>query len=353
MTAVARYAYLHGRVSALAERLVPPWEMDQLAEQTGEQLAASFQTAGLSEFKPADLPGPQVLEQALMSVLVREAIVLIRPLTGAPRDLLTHWMRRFELINLKTIIRAKVTGDAAETTRAELADLGPLSALPVEELIHTEDVAELLRRLERTAYADMARQARALYEDQHDIFTMEAALDRQFYAGLAKRANGLSSDDQIYLRPLVGGLIDQINLVWLVRYRFTFGLSPPHAYYLLVPAGHHLNSRQLLELVQQESFSQVVQALPEPLKDLLAEATTISGMDAILDRETARAAWFVLRQTTFNVGRALAYLLLREKQLLRFHVAVRGQQLQLEPEVIRAAVGVTATAPSPARPEEA
>jgi V/A-type H+-transporting ATPase subunit C len=249
-------------------------------------------------------------------------------------------MRRFEIINLKTIIRGKLTKCSPDAILKELVDLGPMVALPVNDLVHTEDIAELLHRLEISQYADLARQARRIYEESHDLFSVEATIDRHYFAGLAKRVNALPDAERRRLRPLSGILIDQTNLIWLLRYRFAYGLAPPHAYFLLAPSGYHLDTRVLLMLVQLGSFDEVIQKIPPPLGEVLKGADTVIAAEARLEREVERVAWSILRYSTFNLARAFAFLLLREKQMLLIHIAVKGQQLQLDEGLIREAAGL-------------
>ena len=40
-------------------------------------------------------------------------------------------------------------------------------------------------------------------------------------------------------------MVDRVNLVWLLRYRFAYNLSPAQAYYLLIPASHRLLPQQM------------------------------------------------------------------------------------------------------------
>jgi V/A-type H+-transporting ATPase subunit C len=117
-------------------------------------------------------------------------------------------------------------------------------------------------------------------------------------------------------------------------------LTPPHAYFLSIPAGHHLNSRQLLELVQADTFEEVVQRLPQPLRNMLSAVTTINEVETLLENETERVARNILRHTAFNLARAFAFLVLREKQMHRLHVIVKGRHLRVSPQLIRSTAGI-------------
>ena len=266
--------------------------------------------------------------------------MLIRPLKGPARAFLSHWKHRFELINLKRCIRHFLSGFPPAELKDNLIDVGPLGELPIDDLLRAEDAEEVLRRLEGTVYADMARHARRVYEERHNLFDLEAVLDSQYYREFVEHYNALPESDQKPLAELVGALLDQINLVWLLRYRFVFGLTSPHTYLLLIPPGRHLKKSNLLQLVQMESMEDVIQSLPTPLFKRVANASSILDVEKALERRTQRIAHTVLRHTSFNLARALAYLVLRERQMLKVHVALKGRALNLDEESIRIAASL-------------
>ena len=112
--------------------------------------------------------------------------------------------------------------------------MGVFGRLDIEDLAHAEDVGELLRRLESSPYADIVRPARRAFEESHDPFILDAALDRSYYEGLEHRALPLENVAGQSFRRLMSSLIDRLNLVWLLRYRFNYNLPPAQVYYLLV-----------------------------------------------------------------------------------------------------------------------
>jgi V/A-type H+-transporting ATPase subunit C len=271
MGAVARNAYLHSRVSMMAARLLPDHKLRSLIELGPEQESTIFNAAGLVGLPPDEptVP-PHSLEQRLVTALLADFVILVRALSGPERDFLIYWAYRFELSNLKTILRGKMTGQSAGIIHDQLLGMGPFATLPVGDLLHTEDVAELLRRLERTPFADIARQARLVFEEHHDLFALDAAVDRRYFVGLNKHARKIKGREARLVRALLGIIIDRINLLWLLRYRFSYDLPPAEAYYLLIPAGDCLKSHHLLALSRMGTFEEVIQHLPKPFARLLA-----------------------------------------------------------------------------------
>lgn len=334
----AQYAYLHARVNIYAGQLIDAGRLNTLIDRPLDE------DQPLPEAAPPDAAANQYagdLDQSNMTVLLGELAVLIRPLSGAPRELLGYWAHRFELGNLKTIIRGKMAGQSQQTIEEQLLDMGTFTSLPIAELLQSDTMAELLRRLEQTPYAEIARQARGMLEHGEALFALDAALDRRYFAGLARRGSEIGSASGQLLRAIIGSIIDRVNLVWLLRYRFAYNLPPAHAYYLLIPASQRLAAPQLQQLAQCTTFDDTIARLPAPFDKLLAGARNNTEVTLKLERETWRIAGHALNHSTFNVARAFAYMVLRERDLRRLRAIVRGRNMRMDAAMIRTALGLT------------
>jgi vacuolar-type H+-ATPase subunit C/Vma6 len=116
-------------------------------------------------------------------------------------------------------VASKLTGERPRRAR-RLIPMGAFGRLDNQDLAHAEDIGELLRRLEAGPYAGIVRHARRAFEQSHDPFHLDAALDHGYYEGLTLRAQPLEDTVGAPFRSLMANLIDRINLVWLPRYRF-------------------------------------------------------------------------------------------------------------------------------------
>ncbi len=340
MSAAAQYAYLNARVSHFAGRLL---NLDQInglierrseTEQTGAGAAQPSTSAMVAQYVGD-------LDQNNVTILLRDLAVLIRPVSGAARDLLNYGAHRFELNNLKVLIRGKMAGQPQQLIESQLLDMGHFTTLPIAELLQSDTSAELLRRLEQTPYAEIARQAHHLLEQGEALFALDAAIDRRYFAGLWRRgAAGGASEP--HLRAMVGSIIDRVNLVWLLRYRYSYNLPPAQAYYLLIPASHRVSSLQLQQLSQQPTFADAIGSMPQPFSGLLAGAPNTTEVTLRLERESWRIAAHALNHSAFNVARALGYMVLRERDLRRLRAIVRGHDMGMSPDMIRTALGLGA-----------
>ena len=332
----AEFAYLDTRVNLYARQLL---ELDQINSLIEHEHTRDEDTLNPSQSSAA-LHDADDLDQSNVNILLSELTILVRPLSGAPRELLGYWAHRFELGNLKTIIRGKMANQPRPLIEARLQDMAGFTRLPIDELLQSDTPAELLRRLERTPYAEMASRARHLLERGEALFALDAALDRRYFSGLALLSSATDSGPRQLLRKLVGSIVDRVNLVWLLRYRYAYNLPPAQAYYLLIPASHRLLPPHMQQLAQCASFEDAISSLPGPFDKIVGGARNSTDVTLRLERESWRIANNVLRFSAFNVARALAYMMLRERDLRRLRAIARGRSMRLEGSVIRSALGI-------------
>jgi V/A-type H+-transporting ATPase subunit C len=347
-------AYLDTRVSLFANQLWQPTDFDALLTTSEVEMQHILQTHGLPQLASYASLDSRSLEQRSIAKVLDETRVLLRPLTDAARDFLLYWTGRFEINNVKTLLRAKMIGESPAELLSKLTPMGYFGRLDNEALAHAEDVMELLRRLEAGPFADIVRPARRAFEQNQDPFNLDASLDRAYYEGLAQRGKNLEPIAGAGFKTLMGYLIDRVNLVWLLRYRFNYKLPPAQVYYLLATSHYSLTSARLRELARLESLEDVLAALPKPWRARFEatshretgsettrkttneysasradEASSIPGVFAIMERVTSQYARSVLSSRAPAISRAFAYLVLRERDLRAVRTVLRGRHLGL------------------------
>ncbi|MEN8176680.1 MAG: V-type ATPase subunit [Pseudomonadota bacterium] len=343
MGKVSEYAFLHARVSLFAARLLPGESLRELLEQPGVAHGDYFVRTGIPALVEAPPDDAHELEQQLATVLLGETFALARVLSSPARHLLLHWMHRFDMVNLKMLIRCKLSGCGVDEIRRRLLILDPVPGLPLDSLMHTESIEELLREMEAGPCAELAKQLRRSLGggEGAEVFLVEAAVDYFFFKVLNRKVAALSETERRDLRPFIGRIIDQANLVWLMRYRLAYGMTPPQAYFMLVSRGLQLDRGHLAALARLEGLRDMIEALPPNLALFLRDADTISGVEDRFNAYLLEEAQRTLKYTRFNLARAIAYLLLRERQLLNIHQVLKGRLLGLPDTLIRRAIGLS------------
>jgi V/A-type H+/Na+-transporting ATPase subunit C len=338
MSALTGQAYLSTLVSAMSTRLLAPDQRPQLAQLSLQALAERFGLAPLLDEQSSTAARSRAIEQSLIQLLLTELRVLIRPMTADERGLLLDWGRKYWLCNLKTLLRGKLHALDQDEIRENLFELPGDIRLSDQELLRAENVLELLRQLEAGPHRQIARQAREVYEQQREPFAVEAAVDQRYYVGLVQRMMTLGGQHLGPLRRLLGAELDRTALMWLLRFRFSYQLSPSETYYWLVPSMHLLTRERLLQLVNLDSLDAVLRALPPPLDALLAPCGTIAAVQQRIGGHTLAEIRSVLARSQSAVARALAYLMLREADLMLLFTLVQGRLLKFPDQTIEVAM---------------
>ncbi len=337
-------AYLNTRVTAMSTRLLEREQIQALAQLSLPELAERFQLESVLDEQLPKQTKSRAVEQTLIRVLLAELAVLVRPMTPPERGLLLAWGRKFALFNLKTLIRGKLYNLDQAEIRENLYDLPDSMRLSDQDLLRAENVLELLRILEQGPHRLIARQAREVYEQKREPFALEAAIDQRYYAELMRQAMQFQDENVHSLQQLLGAILDRIDLLWLLRFRFSYRLSPSETYYQLVPSPKLLHRDRLLELANMETFEQVLAALPAPLDTLLAGSTSLIDVQRRIGTHQHAEAQRILASGRSGVARALAYLVLRESDLMVLFSLIQGRLLALPQELIE--IGIELTEPN-------
>lgn len=331
--------YLNTRISIFSSRLftieslIKLIDLDLLSilKQVNEKTGHHYPT------EPENIYG---ISHLLASSALSDFQILLRPFSGNERRFFYFAIRWFELVNLKVLIRGKFTSTAAEQIRNQLVDLGSFIDLPVSKLLETEDPYEMLRLLETTAYAGIVRQARHVYEEQgNELFLLDATIDRSFFIDLNQRTRFLQEGDAKRVNHVLGGLLDRFNLLWLLRYRFSYGLSPAKSFFLLTAIGNKLHATELMRLAKIESLEQLVAELPEPFHRLLRNCKVIADMETVMEYFSLSIAARELSKNDSLMSRTFSYILLREAEVRFLQALIKGKRLGFETELIHQAIG--------------
>lgn len=324
--AYRRYAFVHARLGAFKAELLRARSWEQLLQ------APSF--AGQRQVLDATAYAPWLEETAeatvtrLRAALHHTARLVERSLPSEAARFIRVWGDRDRLRNVKTILRGKALGRPADAIAADLLDLGPSPRLPLDLLLGSAGVEAALDLLEATDLREWIREARHLARRDPSLFGLDAALDRIYYVILWRQLEQLAPADRDSATEAVRREVDQVNLLWLLRYRLNYRLSPAETYYLLIPVTGRLDAGRLKLLVQQDSLEAVVARLDrEPFRSMFGGCSSIGQVEIELWRYRARLARRALRRAAFTLGEALAVLELKDMEIRDLVAVIEGGRL--------------------------
>jgi vacuolar-type H+-ATPase subunit C/Vma6 len=209
-------ALLHARRSRMAE---------------GEQLDVLCRSKGLPDLFHAIFPNSEVggaldFQRLLVQELINELSGFRDHMSGPGVDLLNWTLIRFQVENLKILIRASLK-------RAPIEEIyGHLISLPKELVLNTKGLAaaespeDFVRLVPKGFLRDNLEKALEVYHDHPRPFFFEAALDHGYFHGLVDRVEKLSREDREIIKPMVSQEVDIFHLMMAARGKFHYNLTP-------------------------------------------------------------------------------------------------------------------------------
>ncbi len=326
VVAVGTYAFLHARLGALKSELltIDDWRRLIAAKDFAEQQQVLESTAYAEWTRASPLESLALLRQSVY----RLARKIERSLpTEAAR--LTHlWARRDLLRNLKALLKGKALELSEDAIRAELIELDPRYQLPVDSLLRATSLDAALDLLEATSLRRWIRAARRIYEKDPTLFGLDAALDRLYYPELWRQLNRLAPHDRAGVRELIDMELDQVNVLWLLRYRLNYQLSPAETYYLLVPVTGTVDAEQLKRMVREETMDGMARCTSVVwLRQLLEAVESIWQVEVAFWRRRVLRARKVYRTAAFTLGEALALLVMKVAEVRDLVALLQASEL--------------------------
>jgi len=337
---VFRYANLNARVRALVSYLISKEEWctllatEDLASLVGALKEMPYAKA-LAFPEEASFPR---LELFFDQTVAREYEKLITLTAGAVQGLLRELWRRFELDNLKTILRWLAGGRAAwaEELLIPLRD----SILPIPQLQAAADLQTAADLLSDTIYGPPLVSALERYEKEGTLFPVEVALDLSYWRRVWKAVENLRGEDGNWAKRLVGSKLDMINITWAFRYRVYYRLSEEEIINYTLPYGYRSDDRVLRAIARGASVQEIIsmvwgEDVPE-FRGLITEGgrEPLQVLEVALARLLCRLAREAFIGYPFHLGVLLGYLTLKEWEAHDLIALAEAKAVGLPPQEI-------------------
>ncbi len=312
-----RYPYAATRARALAAGFLPYQEYQELARLSGVD-------EGLSRLRergtlPAELSRDLGNVAAAFLTFGRS---IARTLAGADRALVEGYLNRVDVENLKVICRGIVRDRDGEGIRPLLSVEGSEPRFAPGRLGQARSLEELATLLPPSAFRRIIHNSADLPAEKR-LFTLESALDRAYWQGIALRLKRLASLDRFGAGEILSlrADIDRFNVI---HRGLQAGLEARAILAILPPGDGAFSIGRLRNVL----------ALASPI-EALAEVFPVPEVSNPLSPEGEVALWRrlrrhlrrVLRSHPFDISISLAALLLKEIEVRDLEVVLSALRL--------------------------
>jgi len=266
---------------------------------------------------------------------------LVRFLPRNSGQLLAWYNQRFEIENLKTVLRAVHYQVARSRALASLIPLGP-TRWRWDVLVEAGSVAGVIDQMRDSPYAAPLQNAMERYQQEGRLFFLEVALDLFYFQKLVRLIESQSGKDASEARRFLGRWIAVQNLLWAYRYR-TYGRMTPEE---IINYTLHRAFAAGLDTVRRVALDSplAIEAgrLGFRVSGGLSEVEALTEIELLVERERFQHASAAIGRPMFHLGGALAYLWLLECELRDLTMIVEGKATgltaaEIAPRLVRAA----------------
>jgi len=335
-SAKARYAYGTARVHAMKVKLFPPETYTKMLVMGLPELARFIEE---SEYKAEvdelarKYSGIDLIEFATHLNLARTFVKLSEMTLGEPHDLIVEYLRRWDIREIKTILRGKLYGASDEEILRVIVPSGELSFEFLQSLVRKPSVVEVIAGLKGTVYYDIIKDI----DYSESLMKLEDALDKFYYVRMVEIVSKITGSS-LYLH-VVQMEIDIANLKTLFRLR-NAGISGARALEYIIPNGLHLTEQDIGKMVSAP-FAEFVALLNKyPYWSAISDVVTdrvepLSKIELRLNKFLNEHVW---KASTFNpltVLPMLGYMLSKDTEVANIQAIARGKEAGLPEAIIK------------------
>lgn len=340
------YGYPNARLRAMKSRLLAHNDYAELVSEPGleEVIARLANTVYQHEVEAALIKasGWECLSEALRRHFAQTLSHIAGFFEGDPRRLWDILAERWEVFNLKTILRGQAHHVRTDHVLRALLPAGELQESDYDRLVQQTSIRAVVDLLAswHHPYADPLLAAMPGYVERGDLAELELALDRARYRSGLKHVMEMDNGNAEIVRQVLRKDIDAANILIVLRLSQWGGRSPrlmerygsPAPAALLIEGGG-TTTEKLFAYRETPALEHTVRELADtPFGNSLAqglkhyqENRRLSSLEDEIDAHLARENLAFFHRDPLSIGIAIAYLTALVLEVRNLRVIGRGK----------------------------
>ena len=284
--------------------------------------------------------GANLVEVAVTKNLADAYSDILSFTTGHLRDMVRNYLKRWDMFNVKTILRGKLTGVRDEEIIDMLVPAGAFSETYLKSLVAMASVQEIMDALVLQPSLGITPDLVREVVDSKRIARLEDHLDKSLYHDLLKVVKGMNRADEI-LMEFVRREVDITNLKVLLKLKAERIPEDRIAKYL-IPGGMEFKIDKLRALAPSEGLTPTVEELEKsslyedirPALDRFKEDKRLSAITIALDKALIFRSEKFAHFYPLSVLPIVNYMIRKKVEVDNIRIISRGKQSGLSTKVI-------------------
>lgn len=331
----SNYAYAVTRVRAMKSNLLPKESYPRLLNMGIDEITRFIQE---SEYKndvdelAMKYSGGDLAEHALNRNLALTHDKLERITSGELNYLITAYLKRYEIWNIKTLLRGKLYNASVEEILEFLIASGQFTYTFLSELAGKATYQDIIESLRRTEYYPLLQKF-----DGTNLAYLENELDKIYYTNLFEAIGTPKSKDRKLFMKIVRMEVDVKNLGTLFRLKKAGVDQSDEILPLMIAGGLELRPEKLAHLPYDEFVSALQKTqywdVISGVTDLSTASLTI--LEGKLTRYYLESATTISHASPLSIVPVMDYIIHKNNEVNNLRIIFRGKETGLDDNLIK------------------
>ncbi len=321
--------YLQAKVHGLRSKLYEGHRLDDLADlRTVPQLWHRI----YPDAEPSD---HHDLQRQLLADHVRTLDILRLHLPQGLTGIATWMLRRFQLENIKVLLRARKSRQPLERVQPYLARLPRDFSLPEQAILQADSLADVLLNIPVEEFRKGGQRGAALQAETGDTVFVELGLERAYYQGLLAQQARLPSRHRRAAEALVRHEAAAHTLLCLFRLKLNYDVPYERAQAFF--GSDVIPPFRLERLYSYPVFDDMLDRVPREFlpREAGDELHAVADLERVLWRRLLQMANRQFYRSVDDIGAVLAFFVLKRVELANLIRVIEGVRCGLPPRAIR------------------
>ncbi|MDP2181254.1 MAG: ATP synthase A1 subunit C [Actinomycetota bacterium] len=341
------YGYSNARIRGMKSRLLDRVFLDSLiaAPEIGNLIQDLSDTEYGPDLEEALIRGRDAaaVDEALKNNMVRTFRKVFGFLNEEAAYILATLLGRWDVFNIKTILRGKHMQLSTAEINEGLLPAGYLTQIDLEALSSMGDIRGVVDTAATWGlpFASAMREGYAEYMRSGELADLELAMDRYFTGWAAARLVRRSNNVQMAKR-LLGIQVDILNLVMVFRLQKA-DMESVNVETFFLEGGRDVGKELYRELGHMSDIDEVLDRLRgtpygKTLDDVslhYLETNTIAVFERALEDYLVRKALTYGTGDPLGIGVVIAYLWAKQNEITNLRIIVKGKSVGMPVDRVR------------------
>jgi V/A-type H+-transporting ATPase subunit C len=340
------YAYAVTRVKAKKSKLLKEEDYDKMIQMSVPEISRYISEAGYQK-EMTDLAGKYsgitLVEHATYQNMANVFNSILGASQGELADMVAAYLEKWDLWNLKVILRGKSYGVDADGIREDLVLAGKVDEESLNKLISLDSVEDVLSESSRIGMVTIPNEVIASYKETGNLGVVEDHLDKLHYQRLLDSINPYTQPTRIFLN-YIRKEIDIVNLKTIMKLKHE-GIYGDEVMKYYIPGGMEIDTKyaQLLanydtikaslgDLSRLEVFEEYIKPAME------GDDITHKGILSSMKKYQADQAKKMAHMYPLSVLPIIDFMVAKETEVRNIRVVARGVDGGLSRETIKGLV---------------